>query len=68
MTGSIASVASAPTTGPGSTSLGSVNTNAPAQQALAGLRQTEAALTDAVATLATGLLAPGLGTVVDVSA
>ncbi|MFC3678397.1 hypothetical protein [Ferrovibrio xuzhouensis] len=63
MTDSVAATASVPTT-----SLGSVNTNAPALQALASLRQTEAALTDAVATVATGSLAPGLGTVVDVSA
>ena len=40
MTDSVAAAASVPTT-----SLGSVNTNAPAQQALASLRQTEAALT-----------------------
>lgn len=58
----IASVGAVPTS-----SLASVNTNAAQLQALAALRQTSAALSGAVATVATGSLASGLGTSVNLS-
>ena len=57
-----------PSPSPPTTSLGSVTANAPAQQALATLRQTETAVADAITTVATGSLAPGLGGNVDISA